>query len=129
MFRLLKFIGFLFSWIVPFGVVYVNHIVLVESTKEVDMFGLIVGVALIVGLVRYIDDRVEKMDIRNERRVMIITWKNAKKITMALVLTWLLFTVENNLPRLKITAILICASFIIGYVFTLLGNLKKRSTR
>ncbi len=118
-----KILGFIFSWFAPFGVVYFNHVITVEG-YDVDMFGLLLVIALLIGFIKYIDGRVEKWDIRNEHKVFRINWNNGKKIILTLGLTWILFTIEDSLPKLQLSAILISVSFGIGWFLTLLGNLK-----
>jgi|LGOV01.1.fsa_nt_gb hypothetical protein len=120
-----KILGAIFSWLAPFAVVYVNHVVLEDSSFNVDMFGLLIILGLAIGLVRYINGRVEKWDIRNEHRIFRINWNNGKKILMAVALTWVLYTIEDSMDKIQWSGVLISASFILGWVFTLLGNLKK----
>lgn len=122
-----RILGFVASWFFPFAVVYVNHVILVDSTFDVDMFGLIILLGLVTGLIRYIDGRVEKWDIRNEHKIFRINWGNGKKIIMAVALTWLLYTIEDDIIKIQWSAVLITASFVLGWFFTLIGNIKKRS--
>lgn len=121
---LLKILGFIFSWIAPFGVIYVNHVILEETQYNVDMIGLLIIVALVIGFIKYIDGRVEKWDYRNEHKIFRLNWNNGKKVFMLGILVWSLFTIEDNLTKLQWSSILILISFILGWLFTLLGNLK-----
>ena len=121
-----KILGFLCSWLLPFAVVYVNHVVLVDSTFDVDMFGLLIILGLAIGLIRYINGRVEKWDIRNEHRIFRINWNNGKKIIIAGAMTWVLYTIEDDIVKIQWSAVLISAAFILGWFFTLIGNIKKR---
>ena len=127
--KILKVLGFVFSWLAPFAVVYVNHVVLVDSSFDVDMFGLVIILGLAVGLIRYIDGRVEKWDIRNEHKIFRINWNNGKKIAMAIAMTLLLYTIEDDLSKIQWSGVLISASFLLGWLFTLLGNLKNDKKR
>jgi hypothetical protein len=126
--KIFKFIGFLFSWVGIFAIIYINHIVLVETTKEIDIFGLLIGLGAILGFVKMVDERIKVWDIQNRNKIFRISWTNGKKILLGICITWVLYTVEDDLPQLQWTATLICASLIIGYIFTLIGNLidKKR---
>lgn len=126
--KLFKLLGFILSWFAPFGVVYFNHVVTVDG-YDVDMFGLLLILALVIGFMKYIDGRVEKWDIRNEHKVFRINWSNGKKILLVLGLTWVLFTIEDSLPKLQLSAILISISFVLGWFFTLLGNLRRQNKK
>ena len=97
MIKFLKLLAFIFSWIVPFTVVYVNHVVLTEAKISVDMFGLLIVLALLIGLVRKIDKKIELWEIHKEHKVFIINWKNSKKVMLMSILTWVLFTIDDNL--------------------------------
>ena len=125
MINLFKVIGFTIKWGGSLTVIYINHIVLVETGKELDLIGLMVAVGIILSFVHYVDNRVKIWDIQDKNKIFRISWENGKGILIALLLTWGLYTVEDNLPRLQWTATLITACFIIGYVFTLLGNIKQ----
>lgn len=126
--RLFKTLGFIVGWIAPFVVIYINHVVVVDG-YDVDMFGIILVLALIVGLVKWVDKKVELMEIHNTSKVFVLCWKQGKKILVALLLTWMLFTVEDNLPKLQLTGTLITLCFIGGFVLTLLGNIKRKVTQ
>jgi hypothetical protein len=123
--KLFKVLGFVFSWLTPFGVIYVNHVVLEEAQYNVDMFGLLIVLGLFIALVKYIDGRVEKWDIRNEHKAFRINWSNGKKLFLMIGLTWGLFTIEDSLGKLQLSAILMSISFGLGWLFTLIGNIKK----
>ena len=112
------------SWLLPFAVVYVNHVVLVDSTFDVDMFGLLIILGLAIGLIRYINGRVEKWDIRNEHRIFRINWNNGKKMLIAGAMTWMLYTIEDDIVKIQWSAVLISAAFILGWLFTLIGNIR-----
>jgi|LGVF01.2.fsa_nt_gb hypothetical protein len=121
--KFLKVLGFIASFLAPFVVVYVNHVVVVDG-YDVDMFGILLVLGLIVGLVKWVDKKVDLMEIHNTSKVFVLCWKQGKKILVAVLLTWMLFTVEDNLPKLKVTSVLITLCFIGGFVLTLLGNIK-----
>lgn len=129
--KFLKILGFIFSWLAPFAVVYINHVVLVDNefdtSVDVDMFGLLIVLGLVVGLIRYINGRVEKWDIRNEHKVFRINWSNGKKLIMAVAITWIFYTIEDDIVKIQWSAVLISTSFALGWLFTLLGNIKKEA--
>jgi len=127
--KIFKILGFIFSWLAPFGVIYVNHVILEAAQYNVDMFGLLLVIGLFIALIKYIDGRVEKWDIRNEHRIFRLNWSNGKKIVFMGFITWMLFTVENNLDKLQLTSILISISFVIGWILTMLGNISKKNIK
>lgn len=124
---LFKIIGFIFTWIFPFGVVWVNHIILTEKKYDVDMFGLMLVLALLLGLLKFFENKMKIWEIQNKKRLLRVHWSNLKRVFLAVMLTWVLYTIEDNLPKMQWTAVLISASFILGWLFTTLGNIKKRS--
>ena len=126
--NIFKILGFVIKWGGSLTVIYINHIVLVENGKELDLIGLLVVTGIILSFVHYVDGRVKIFDIQGKHKIFRISWNSAKSILVALIITWGLYTVEDNLPKLQWTATLITACFILGYVFTLIGNLKKGSS-
>jgi hypothetical protein len=126
---LLKIFGFIFSWLSPFGVIFVNHVILEETQYNVDMFGLLLVLILIIALVKYIDGRVKVWDIRNEHKVFRLNWNNGKKILLTGLLTWSLYTIEDSMAKIQWSGVLITTSFAIGWFLTLLSNLiNKKAT-
>ena len=121
--KFFKFLGFIVGWLAPFVVIYINHVVVVDG-YDVDMFGILIILALVVGLIKWVDKKVELMEIHNTNKIFVLCWKQGKKILLALALTWILFTIEDDLPKLQWSAILITLCFIGGFVLTLLGNIK-----
>jgi hypothetical protein len=126
MFKLFKVIGFIFSWLLPFGVIWVNHIVLEDASWDVDMFGLVVVLIMAIGLIKYIDKKTEVWEIQDRNKIFRLSWGNGKKIVISIALTWLLFTIEDDLSKMQTSAIGITICLVIGFVFTLIGNLKQR---
>ena len=123
----LKTLGFIFGWLAPFGCIYVNHVVLIDGGYDVDMFGLLLVLALIIGFVKWVDKKVEVWTIQDKQRVFVLIWNNSKKILLAISLTWILYTIEDDIAKIQITALLISACFVIGFVFSLLGELKHKA--
>lgn len=119
-----KFLAFVFNWIVPFAVVYVNHVVFTETKVDVDMFGLLIVLAIIFAGIRRIDKKIELWEIHKEHKVFILNWRSGKKVLMIAILTWVLFTVEDNLGKMQLTSILILSSMVIGWVFAILSKKK-----
>ena len=125
MYKLFKVLGFLIGWFAPFGVVYINHVALVEGGYDVDMFGLLIVLVIIVGFVKWVDKRVEVWDIQDKNKVFRLVWTNSKKIILAIGLTWVLYTIEDDIKKIQVTGLLITACLVVGFVFSLLGELKK----
>jgi len=123
--RLFKILGFLFSWIAPFGVIYVNHIVLEDASWNVTVSGLMIVFLLGIALVKRIDKECEVWKINKENKIFRLNWSNGKKILIMVSVTWFLYTIEASFDKIQLSALLISISFVIGYVFSLLGNLKQ----
>lgn len=123
---LFKVLGFTFSWIMLGVIIWINHVVLTPKTWDVDMFGLMVIVAVIVGFIKYLENKTKVWEIQNKNKLLRIHWVNGKKIVFVILLTWILYTIEDDLPKMQWTAVLISASLIIGWVFTTLGNINKK---
>jgi len=119
---LFKTLGFIVGWIAPFAVVYIQHVVVVDG-YDVDMFGILLILALVIGFIKWVDNKISLWEIHKEKKIFILSWKHGKKIIMVLSITWVLFTIEDSLPKLQWTAVLISLCFIVGFVLTLLGTL------
>ena len=124
--KLFKILGFLFSWIAPFGVIYVNHIVLEDASWNVTVSGLMIVFLLGIALVKRIDKECEVWKINKEHKIFRLNWSNGKKILIMVSVTWFLYTIEASFDKIQLSALLISISFVVGYVFSLLGNLKTR---
>jgi len=120
-----RVLGFVFSWVAPFVVIYLNHIVLTPTTYEVDMFGLLIVLIMLVSFVKWIDNKVKIWKIQDKHKVFILNWEQGKKILLMFTLTWILFTIDKSLPKMQWSALIISFCFVIGYLFTLLGTRKK----
>ena len=125
---LFRILGFIFSWLVPFGIVYINHVAFNEGGWDTDMFGLLLVMALAIGLIRYIDGRVKTWDIQNRNKIFIHNWTNLKKIVIIVFLTWVLYTIEDDLSKMQLSGLMVTCSFILGWFLTLLGLYKKKAT-
>lgn len=125
MFRLFNALGFAFSWLAPFGVIWINHIVLEDASWDVDMFGLLMVLALGIGLLKYIDKECEVWKIQNRYKLFRLNWANGKKIVIAFGFVWLLYTIKDDIDKMQLTALLIAICFTLGWLFSLLGSLKK----
>jgi hypothetical protein len=123
--KLFIVLGFIIGWIAPFAVIYFRHVVEVDG-YDVDLFGLLIILALMFGFIKWVDDKIELWEIHKEKKIFILVWKNSKKILLALLLTWVLFTIDNNLDKLQWTSLAIALCFAIGFIFTLLGNITRK---
>ena len=127
--RFLRFTGFIISWFGSLAILYINHIVLTEAGSELDMFGFLVSIVIVFSFVKWVDKRANIADIQGKYKLARLTWNNGKRIVTAGLLTWLLFVVEDNVGKLQMTGMLITACFVVGYLFTLWGNLiNKKAT-
>lgn len=125
MWKFFKFLGFIIGWIAPFGVIYVNHVVLVESGYDVDMFGLFLVLIIAIAFLKFVDKKVEVWEIQDKHKVFILNWKSGKKILIAIFLTWILYTIEDDMVKIQWSGVLISACFIIGWFLSLTGELIK----
>ena len=123
--NVLKVLGFIFSWLAPFVVIYVNHIVLVDKTFDVDMFGLLLALALLIGLIKWIDNKCKVWEIQDRNKMFRHNWLSGKKIILASVLTWVLYTIEDDLGKMQWSGVLVTICFIIGWFLTMLSNIKR----
>jgi len=124
--KTLKVLGFIVSWFAPLGVIYVNHIVLEDASWDVDMFGLLIVLGLAIAFIKRIDKKCDVWEIQNVHRIFRLNWGSTKKVILATGLTWMLYTIEDDLSKLQLSGLLITMCFVIGWVLTLLGNLKER---
>ena len=122
--NIFKILGFIFSWIAPFSVIYINHVYLADAGFDVDMFGLLFVIGLLFGLMKYINDKCKVWEIQNVHSMFRLNWNNGKKIIITVILTWGLYTIEDNLSKMQWTAVLISGCFIVGWLLSLLGNIK-----
>ena len=129
MWRILKAIGFIIGWLGAFAVVYVNHVMLVDAGYDVDMFGLLLILVITISIIKSVDKKVEVWTIQDKNKTFIIVWTNAKKILIAIFLTWILYTIEDDIVKIQWSGVLITACFIVGFVFSLLGELARQKTK
>ena len=102
-----------------------QHVAFVEGSKKSDMFGVLIIIVVIFNIVRVIEKRITVWDIQDKHKVFILNWKNGKRILIVTLLTWVLFTVENNLIKIQNTSLMILACFIIGWILSLIGSLRQ----
>ena len=128
--KLFKLLSFLITWGGSLAVLYINHIVLVEEGTELDMFGFLVTIIIVLSFVNWVDGRVKVWDIQNRYKLFRIAWSSGKRILIAGGFTYLLFSIENNLPKLQTSALLITMCFVVGFVLSILAEIKiKKGTQ
>ena len=127
--KLLRFLSFVVTWVFSFVIVYLQHIAVVDGGREADMFGLLVFIALVLGFIRWIENKIKLWEIHKEHKIFILNWRAGKRILLIGILTWVLFTIEDDLPKMQVTALLITFCFIIGWVLNFLGNLPSKIKR
>jgi hypothetical protein len=115
-------LGLLFTYISPFIIVYLNHAVLTEGGVDVDTVGLIIILATFIGIVRYIEHKVKVFEIQDKKKMFLIVWSGMKRIGLTIGVWWLLITIEANIDDLILTVQLLTTTFILGFIFTVLGN-------
>ena len=123
--NLFKALGFIIGWVAPFGVIYVNHVYLADAGFDVDMFGLIFIIVLVFGVLKLLDRKTKVWEIQNIHKMFRLNWSNGKKVVLVLILTLGLYTIEDNLPKMQWSAVLISFCFIVGWVFSMIGNIKE----
>lgn len=123
--KFLIFIGAIITWCGSLSVLYINHVVLVEGA-ELDTFGMLVTLVIIFTFIKWVDGKTKVWEIQKEFKIFRLIWTNGKRILVAGLGTWLLFVVEDNIGKLQTSALLITSCFVIGFIFTLLGNFRKK---
>ena len=119
-----KIFGFLFYYISPFVIVYFNHAVLVDGSIDVDVTGLIIVLSAVIGLYKWFEHKKNIKEIQDKSKMFIIVWNGFKRIGISILLYWLLITIDDNIAKLVLTMKLLTATFIVGFIFTVLGNRK-----
>ena len=122
--RFFKVLGFLFYYFSPFVIVYLNHAVLVDGGFDVDVLGLIIVLGAVFGVYKYIEKRKNLNEIQDRNKMFIICWVGFKRVLSMIGLYWLLVTVDDNIDKLVLTVQLMTASFVLGFIFNVLGNKK-----
>jgi hypothetical protein len=125
MFRLFKFIGFIFSWVIPFVIIFYLHINTVGEQWDIDMLGLLFLIAGALYGMKAMDKQCDVWKIQNRYVLLRHNWSNGKKVLLIGGLTWCLFTVGDTLENIKWTALFITVSFVTGWFFGFLGNIKQ----
>ncbi len=119
-----KVLGFLFNFLSPFIIVYLNHAVMVDGGIDVDVMGLLIVLIALFGLYKYIEHKKNVNEIQDKNAMFRVVWSGGKRILFSVVLWWLLITIDDNIEKLVITVQLLTATFIMGFIFNVLGNKK-----
>ena len=122
--KVFKVFGFLFYYISPFVIVYLNHAVMVEGGIDVDVMGLLIVLIAVFGLYKWLEHKKNIREIQDKNKMFILCWNGFKRIGISVILYWLLITIDDNIAKLVLTAQLLTATFSIGFLFTVLGNIK-----
>ncbi len=120
-----KILGFMFYYFSPFVIVYFNHAVFADGGFDVDMLGLIIVLGSFFGLYKYIEKKRKLNEIQDKNKLFIIIWVGVKRLLTMLALYWVLVTVDDNIDKLVLTVQLMSISFVLGFIFSILGNKKK----
>ena len=119
-----KVLGFLFNFLSPFIIVYLNHAVMVDGGIDVDVMGLLIVLIALFGLYKYIEHKKNVNEIQDKNAMFRVVWSGGKRILFSVVLWWLLITIDDNIEKLVITVQLLTLTFILGFIFNILGNRK-----
>jgi ABC-type xylose transport system permease subunit len=119
--KVFKVLGFAFTWLAPVAVIYRNHVVLVNG-YDVDMFGLLFILVMVIAFIKWVDKKVELWNIQERNKIFILNWTSAKRLLLASGMTWVLFTIEDDLPKIQVSGLLISICFLIGWIFSLWGE-------
>jgi small-conductance mechanosensitive channel len=122
--KVFKVLGFLFYYISPFIIVYLNHAVLEDGGFNVDLTGLLIVLIAVFGLYKWLEHKKNIKEIQDKSKMFIIMWNGFKRIGVSVLLYWLLVTIDDNIAKLVLTMQLLTLTFIIGFLFTVLGERK-----
>ena len=122
--KVFKVLGFLFYYISPFIIVYLNHAVLEDGGFNVDLTGLLIVLIAVFGLYKWLEHKKNIKEIQDKNKMFIIVWNGFKRIGVSVLLYWLLVTIDDNIAKLVLTMQLLTLTFIIGFLFTVLGERK-----
>lgn len=125
MWKLFKVLGFIFNWLCPFGVVYINHVAYVSAGYDTDMLGLLMVVVLLISLLKWIDNKCKVWEIQDRHKMFRLNWSSFKKIVLIGLIAWGSYTIEDSLPKIQWTLVLITSCFVVGWFFSFIGNIKK----
>ena len=78
----------------------------------------------VFGVYKYIEKRKNLNEIQDRNKMFIICWVGFKRVLSMIGLYWLLVTVDDNIDKLVLTVQLMTASFVLGFIFNVLGNKK-----
>lgn len=117
--------GFIVGWVLPFIVIYRNHVFLKDGGYDIDLMGVLL-VLFILGLIfKKFNKKVNLWQIHQTHRYTILFYENIKKILPAIGLTWILHTIEDDINKLQWSGVLISICFIVGFLLTILGYRKQ----
>ena len=122
--KIFKVLGFLFTFIAPFVIVYLNHAVLKEGGIDVNTTGLLIIMVSVIGLIKFIEHKTTVLEIQDRHKMVRIIYSGFKKIGITVGLWWLLVTITANIDDLLVTLQLLTTTFSIGLLFNVIGNRK-----
>ena len=119
-----KLLGFLFTFIAPFVIVYLNHAVLQEGGVDISTVGLLIIGVSIIGLIKYIEHKTTVLEIQDRNKMFRVIYSGGKKIAITVGLWWAMITITTNIDDLVLTLQLLTFTFTVGLGFNVLGNRK-----
>jgi hypothetical protein len=119
-----KLLGFLFTFIAPFAIVYMNYAVLQEGGVDINTVGLLIIGVSIIGLIKYIEHKTTVLEIQDRNKMFRVIYSGGKKIAITVGLWWAMITITTNIDDLVLTLQLLTFTFTVGLGFNVLGNRK-----
>jgi len=121
-----KILGFLFTFISPFAIVYLQYTVFTEEGMNIELKGVIVVLFSIFSLVKYLEHKKNVLEIQDKSPMFRVVYTGFKRIFITVGLYWIITMIDDNIADLVLTLQLLTATLIIGFLFNVLGNLKKK---
>jgi len=121
-----KILGFIFNYLSPFVIVYYNHAVLVDGGVDVGILGMIIALGGVFGIYKYIEKRKRLSEIQDKNKMFITVYTGIKRLLITFALWWILITINSNIGDLILTVKLFTLTFVVGFIFNLLGTRVKK---
>jgi len=124
--HIFKVLGFIFNYFSPFVIVYFNHAVLVDGGVDYGILGMIIVIGGVFGIYKYVEKKKRLSEIQDKNKLFITVYNGIKRLLITFALWWILRTINNNIGDLILTVKLFTLTFIVGFVFNLLGTRVKK---
>jgi|LGVF01.2.fsa_nt_gb hypothetical protein len=124
--KVFKVLGFLFNYVSLFIIVYLQYTVFVDSGTNVEVKGVIIVIGATIGIVKFLEKRKNVLEIQDKNVMFRVVYTGFKRLAMCIGAYWLLIVVDENIADLVLTVKLFTFSLLLGLLFNVLGNKKKR---